>query len=280
MAFLLLQFSLFAQPEPEEEKFRGKVKSVSETGGEALDGNVTYTDFTFMRLGKDGKPLEIVKRMGQADTLFHTIYVYDSKGNKAEEKGRGGKTIYKYDASNRVKEEIEYDLSGNEERKVVYTYNAAGWKTKAEFFRNEGLWYTREYTYTDKGKLASYVETESGIRVMEVQYSWDASNNLIEEAATFPSPEMDYKVNMSYNKHGEWIESRRWSSDNGVTVKTTADYDEMGNQVKYVEYDSKDKPELRITHEFEYDTKGNWIKMSVFQNSNLISVSERTIEYY
>lgn len=62
-------------------------------------------------------------------------------------------------------------------------------------------------------------------------------------------------------------------------------YDEFGNIVEHVVYQTKDKPLQIVRYQYRYDPQGNWIKRLRFvgeseETMTLTEILEREIEYY
>ena len=79
-----------------------------------------------------------------------------------------------------------------------------------------------------------------------------------------------------YSNYGELIHEIDLDENHGVCSETL--YDKDNRIYKYV---NEDNPESTVFEsKFEYNEKGHWIKECVLRNGELLSIIEKSIEYY
>ena len=208
------------------------------------------------------------------------------------------KTIYIYDGKKLIKEEYEEYYTNDEStvkrKSFIYEYDDKGYKTKKKIVLPNGK--IRDeiiYKYNSKGQLIRIEKNIGGEDAIfsEENYEYDAGGNII--VIGYDGYRNIANVYLKYNDRNQLIELRgpiisdEYSGDPIPDVK-------VGENISYYEYDSKGnligerytttKREMKWIDSgyirYESDDKGNWIKSIKFQDTDPISITLRTIEYY
>lgn len=98
----------------------------------------------------------------------------------------------------------------------------------------------------------------------------------------------DAKDVYEYDRRGNVIEQRRYSKlDGSLAVKWTYKYDDHGNEIECVEMPSESvlkeslgEPKTTITTTYKYNSQGDWIEKTTYENGALDQTVKRTITYY
>ncbi len=200
--------------------------------------------------------------------------------------------ISKYDAHNNVLEEHSY-----------FNYNLG--QTDSIVDKD----YTFECTTNPEGKILKKITMLNGKLVETQENTLDNDGNIIEDKKYSPGDTLVEDAKFKYNIRGNIIEIIRANADGKVTSKIKSTYDTAGNMLEDLRYksdttwDTKDLMtydgtgnELEHTCQYywgngnyifdwkytypSFDREGNWVKNSFYEKGQLISVKERTIEYY
>ena len=282
--------SLISQNKMEEEKFKGKVRSVSVTKtpqtGKEEERIIYKNGITFNEQGKKtGTWMEIGSGVMDGKSTFS----YDANGNLLECLGYSGgnpngKQTYKYDAKKQLTEKQDFYGDGKLNEKISYSYDEKGMLiTEMKYDENEKLKYKNVYTYNEKAWCTQQQEYMYETLYDVYTNKYDANGNLTEvkfHTYITDTDVKDYTANTKYDTEGRWIENSQINEKGKLVTRTSATYDAMGNQVSYTEYTPDGKIKEKNTNTFEYDKTGNWIKQSYFTNGKLVSVTVREFMYF
>lgn len=111
---------------------------------------------------------------------------------------------------------------------------------------------------------------------------YDDSGRLIEVGMVMPSGKYMYKIIYTYDAKGRLIETTSYDGDNRVTERRVYNY--SGDErvpLEFTHYgrDSKISGHTMYT-EYEFNSKGDWIKRKQTFNRRSVSMTYREIEYY
>lgn len=171
------------------------------------------------------------------------------------------------------------DTDGLEEYMEEYEYDANGNLIKYNVFE-DGSTYSYEYTYNDKGYMATMVSvTDEGTRYL-FEYTYDENGNKILTVTTFDG--MSVRYESVYDDKGNKTAEYHKDENGNEIAKYVYTYDEkgrntsethfvMGEESSHYEYTYDDKDQLirehfdygegdYITYEYTYDDHGNVVK--------------------
>ncbi|MCW5607007.1 MAG: DUF4347 domain-containing protein [Nitrosomonas sp.] len=185
-------------------------------------------------------------------------YSYDAAGNLIrEDNGNGTATTYSYDAVGWLLAIHNFDATGNENSRIIYSYDIVGQRIGME--TADGSW---TYGYDAIGQLTSahFTSTRIGLADKQIDYVYDAAGNRISQ--TEDGVTTHYTANalnqyvtagnaaLSYDADGNLIaktdSSGAWNYtydlENRLTSVTTPtgdvtqyEYDVFGNRVALIE---------------------------------------------
>jgi tetratricopeptide (TPR) repeat protein len=176
----------------ERNNLRGRVKSLTTTEYYATE--------------KFGEPVKTTKKEKEIDILE-----FDSKGMILHPKS-GANTVFKYDASGNVIEEIRYNSEGEQIKKIVNIYDEIGnLIVNKEYDKTLGNTMVSKYKYDNYGR--------------PIRFTWGIGDGvLVTESCKF-------------NVKGDVIERSAMSWDGNSKKKTYKYiYDEIGNWITKVTY--------------------------------------------
>jgi hypothetical protein len=227
-----------------------------------------------MYISPDGKISSIKRNM------------YDNKGNKIENvynsdgKINNTKKII-YDDNGNITEESIYNSSGILESKYSYKYGAKGDMTEQNIYNSEGNKSGTElYSYDDNGnKTEENIYNSTGDLTDSHKFvsDKDENGNLVIKDI-FKTEDGEYTEWQKFDAAGNKIEEGSGRTEGKNNTVTTFKYDGNGNAVE--EYCND--PEQYIKYQYEYDSRGNWIKKIVFEKKVGIPqlLTERKIIYF
>lgn len=218
---------------------------------------------------------------GDEWTIWKNTYAYDAKGNITEfvyysnnnwELDPEYKYTYEYDANNHCTKEWRYVYYLGEKmwqasEKTVYTYNADGNKTKAEF-------YSGDESSLQMSAYFTYVYNEQKQLEHEAHFYIEYYS---QEGTTTEHDRYDYK----YDNAGRQIEKlhttyyqQMWN----YYSKETKTYNDKGQLTKIDNYNSDSQTEPVSGERYSYDNDGRVTKIDYWSyESNRPSASR---EYY
>lgn len=206
------------------------------------------------------------KRIRQTVTYLESnvqsilIFIYDSEGNKVEER-----SYYPVPITNDSKETQKIDEKYLN-RFTKYKYDGKNIIQTTN--------YDKEGSTTYKG-IATY---ENGNQKEISAYLADVKGNLIRSK----------KVSFKYDEKGNIIEKFIFNNDNSIINKYVDGFDELGYRISRTIYDSNGNITSSNSLTYEYDSHGNWLsytsddtRLSERRNSGEPFAGElRTITYY
>lgn len=222
----------------------------------------------------------------QQDSVVDT-YCYDERGNLLAHQINNRKTnYYVYDSLNNL------IFEGR-----CHVYRSEGNSCKcATFSANQGYEYDNRHRLIREYSIGEW--TPSG---WDTYYQYDSAGREIDykhygirgEERTF-----DLHIRTTYNPAGKMVKKEALIGEFRVdealyeaffkypmVVMEEWAYDEFGNIVEHVVYQTKDKPLQIVRYQYRYDPQGNWIRRLRFvgeseETMTLTEILEREIEYY
>ena len=130
--------------------------------------------------------------------------------------------------------EIEYDPSGEEVQKQLNTYNEQGKIVRHELYNEGNLAETIDFTYDDKGRVATeYREFEEGYPLRTI-YSYDEEGRITEKKVEDADGEPEKRETFEY--HPEWkdkvIRKVTFDEEDEMTQEEINEFEERNGEVK------------------------------------------------
>jgi len=85
------------------------------------------------------------------------------------------------------------------------------------------------------------------------------------------------KYTYKYDENGNKIIDS-YNSDGNLECRRI--FDKKENYIEYTTYNSDGSLDNNSTSKYDYDEKGNWIKMTSYEKGIAFSIKERKYEYY
>ena len=124
---------------------------------------------------------------------------------------------------------------------------------------------------------------DSNLKVAnKVLFKYDNKGREIEETKHWLDGSISDIYTYKYDNRGNLAEYINSDDDGDISDRETYKHDDRGNLIEKNGFDWDDltNPAYSTTYEYVYDQKGNWIKMTVFENGMPEYIQERTIEYH
>ena len=153
---------------------------------------------------------------------------------------------------------------------------------KAKWIKGDSAKVIFKYSYDDMGHIAkmeryrAYADTlinSADLKTNE-QGLWISAqwSNYMGEAGN--------SMSMEYNEDGRVIARDTKDAEGNVRVWSKHTYDEDGLEIAFegMDWDST-MYDIKMKY-LEFDEKGNWLKVVVYENGELVGMDVRTIEFY
>ena len=228
--------------------------------------NVKILDIYLYKVFDVETKKNVVTFFKKEQTIAHTMYQYDKKGNEILQSyyhPATGKVkesfVYEYDSNNRKTQEI-YVLDGRTlGGKTIYSYDKQGRKERTVVYNEKEEAKDRKiFEYDSIGNLiAEKNQNFSGVVFKEIRYKYDERNNLIEKRniKTFWKKDNDpYFEIYSYNESNLLISKAHYNDKDSLTWKYTAKYDAKKRLIEEETKDGKWKVTSYAT--YTYNKKG------------------------
>jgi hypothetical protein len=285
---LLIAVSVVAQRKTDRER-------------ESLIGNVHTVRTEYKILSKTSGKEELIG--------CPEVITYDSKGLKIEAFDDcfapkiSTRTIFSYNEMGRLVEMARYSTDKSLLDKTIYTYDASKKTVRADEYRTDDSLF-RKVVYTfpsdydlDKVDGFSYWDTSYFVHHWIEVFQSDADGSFVgkqtavnkngrrEEILQVSEGSRNYqyvngaKTVYLYDSTGKITSRSFYSPDGTLNKRETWVYDRFGNRIKSIDRDSSGKEWSRAISKYNYDSMGNWVKMT-FSDLGTTQVQYRTITYY
>ncbi|MDO4695743.1 RHS repeat domain-containing protein [Porphyromonas sp.] len=224
-------------------------------------------------------------------------YVYDKNNNLIEQVTYSGefgehRIAYVYDEKNRLIE-TRADSGDEMPNKTIHTYNEIDSLASVKSFSSSGVLLEETlYSYNEKGiktksEYKSFDE-EGKMNYRRLEHFDDRGNATLQENHNIEGVLTD-KTENTYDAQGRVIESVHYvvSEGNALTIEYQSKYkyDDKGNLVEEVSDFPVQGYSQTLLRTYEYDHKGNWIRMvltQIYEKEELPmkNITERRITYY
>ena len=250
--------------------FKGKVKSVE--------------TIYYYAVEKSGK-------ITKGDTSTKAFYLFNKQGNLQEKLtdfyyGSQYKTKYVYDSQNNLIQNYIYDSYGDLDKKIIYKNDNKGNKIEELIYdENDSLIKKYTYVYDLRGNLKKEFEYNPQGLKSKKTYKYDLKGNLKKEKFYRSNGELDGKYIYKYDSQGKviakyWFTTKVWLTLK-LTYKNTYKYNSQGDLIEEILYKNDGSIENKRSYEYEYDNQGNWIRAIEYDTKEKPQyIIIRKIEYY
>lgn len=171
-----------------------------------------------------------------------------------------GRTVYSYDAQNRIIKKTTYNPDGSAVMENVFGYNSNG-----------GL----------ELKAVQNATTKKVIRKTEYKYESP------EIYSQFYDGKFARRIKLTKDEKCRIVESNLYKEDKSLENKLTTNYDDKNNVVESIVFSPTGRTIEKRKYEYEYDKNGNWIKKKIYEWTfrdgdkpyTLFQTMQRTISY-
>ena len=237
-------------------------------------------------LNEDGKPVRVIERRNGVKDDINT-YCYDERGNKVAHQRNNGKTALYMEA-------FVYDSLDN----MIFEGRCKGYKGDNSTCNCKDFSASRGHEYDDRhNMIRDYSIGDWKPSGMDCYYQYDSAGREIESKhydVKGTQRTFDRHIQTTYDSAGRIVKKEALVGefrinesffDYKMAVLEEWSYDEHGNLVEHVGYQTKDKPYKIVRYQYTYDQHGNWVKRVCYEgvsddSMTATEVLERRIEYY
>jgi len=230
-----------------------------------LNDKVDLHAFSFSGQVKEIKILEKYPESESPQEVTTTIK-FDEKGRISEtfltdaRIKMYGRTVYSYDAQNRIIKKTNYNPDGSAVLEYVFTYGSNG-----------GI----------ESKATQNAVTKKVISKTEYKYESPESYLL------FYDGKFARRIKLTKDDKCRIVESNLYEEDKNLENKITTSFDDKNNIIESIVYSPNGNQIEKTKYEYDYDNKGNWTKQNIyewtFRDGNepykLTIIKQRTITY-
>lgn len=214
------------------------------------------------------KEIKILEKNLESDTPqeITTTVKFDEKGKVSEtflttaKIKIFGRTVYTYDAQNRIIKKSTYNPDGSLVSDQIFNYGANG-GLELRATQNpvtKKMWMKTEYKYESAESYSQYYDGKFARR-----------------------------IKLTKDEKCRIVESNLYKEDNSLENRLTTSFDDENNVIESIAFSPSGNQIEKTKYEYEYDNKRNWIKQSIyewtFRDGNapykLTKIKQRTITY-
>lgn len=238
--------------------------------------------------------------------ISKSIYKYNTNENIIE-KNRWNtdgvmvsKTFYNYDDKKNLIEELNFTLNELIDDRFENKVKVNNWDS------NNVMLSKTLYNYDNIGNRIEKIVYNHNAKISD-KYIYEYSNSgyLVEEKWYNPNDELSTKNTFKYDSQGNNIKLNIYDGYGNLSYEHLRKFDKKGNLKEFTDKNIKKKQtdkwsrkhddrnnvieenyvdpngfKSKTTYEFEFDSKNNWIKKTVFLDGDQGYVDERVIKYY
>lgn len=200
------------------------------------------------------------------DVVIRTVYYTPSSDEPV--------TTYEYDdEGNRIKQTI-YNQKGDMYKWFEYEYDD-GKKVKEMIYdKDMDSSYRRKYEYDDRGRPTGWIQYDDlNERIVQLRrYEYDTDGNKVREVVYDSEGETLSLYENEYNEAGKVVKTIIRNKDSAVYWEENVyEYDEKKDVVNRVLVYDPDSEKMIRKNEYEYDKSGNLIKVTTYDDENIVS---------
>lgn len=221
---LLLTTSLYGQEISKEDISKFKIKSITTIDG---DDNI--------------QSIDVYNRSGDI------IRINDKKNNEIKTRKE-----FLYDTNELLTEEKTYDTDGKIHRVSKYIYNSKNQLIREDSYNPNKIDVTWTYEYDEDGNRVKATKTSGTMGNSVTVYKY-LGKQLTEEETTTESIGKEEKITYKYNDKGQLTEKKSRQFYFNTTITLTYIYNELG---KLIELREKSSNGVSSKTTYQYDDKG------------------------
>jgi hypothetical protein len=181
-------------------------------------------------------------------------------------------------------EKNSYAYYNEHEKKFTYTYDENDRLIEKNHFYYEmeevDLHLKTTFKYDDAANVIEKVEYNiSEDRYQKFLCKYDENNKLIKEIC-YNSEVLDCKNYYEYSKNYKKLKFKSYNKNDSLQNMSFEHYDDKGNLIEILSYDSDKKISGIEEYKYIYDKKGNWIRIEAYKDKTPYSINEREILYF
>lgn len=171
-----------------------------------------------------------------------------------------GRTVYSYDAQNRIVKKTSYNPDGSAVSENVFSYGSNG-----------GL----------ESKITQNAVTKKVIS--KTEYKYESPESYLQ----FYDGKFARRIKLTKDDKCRIVESNLYKADKSLENKITTSFDGKNNVIESIVFSPNGNQIEKMKYEYNYDAKGNWTKQNIyewtFRDGNapykLTRIKQRTITY-
>ncbi len=214
------------------------------------------------------KEIKILEKNLESDTpqKITTTVKFDEKGKVSETFLTNarirmfGRTVYTYDAQNRIIKKSSYNPDGSLVSDKIFSYGSnGGLELKAtQNPVTKKMWMKTEYKYESADSYSQYYD---GNFARRIELTKDGKCRI--------------------------VESNLYKEDKSLENRLTTSFDDKNNVIESIVFSPNGNQIEKTKYEYEYDHKGNWTKQNIYEWTfrdgdapyKLTKIKQRTITY-
>lgn len=226
-----------------------------------------------------GAPQESIYEIRYNDQ--HLPFRFSEYTNKGDLKEQYDRT---YNANGVVTNETKRGADRHVKLSSEYTYEnpkqAKTMRSQKIYDGNKKLVYTETYQPDKKGNISSSRRVNAkGETVYSYEYAYDENNNRIRETRINDKGNKVSEEEHEYGANKELLSDNLYSSQGKLRYRNEYTYNDKGEMIGMT-ITSADGTEEVYRMQYEYDTRGNWIRQTTYKGANIpVSIILRNIEY-
>ena len=192
------------------------------------------------------------------------------------------KPEYDNDGSMRMIGRRDYKYDSILWRKYIYIHEKNSGNVSAAFCRNaaDSLLWRLACRYDKDGNIVESCRyNDAGARESKKLYVYDEKGNVI-KITSFNGNNESTTSTHQYDENGNRTEIREYDENVDLIKRTVYFYNDSGLRSESHVYNDKNILDKRLSYDYRYDRKGNWIEKIEFLNDKAVKITERQIEYF
>ncbi|WP_294818719.1 hypothetical protein [uncultured Flavobacterium sp.] len=232
---------------------------------------------------KYGNITAIIRRNGDNTQLDRTAMLYNGKllaetKTFSNQDNPNGRTTYVYDKKGNLKGENLYLNSEYIQVKNLYEYDAQNRKISETRYSKDKTLYKTVFEYRDGNLVKKETTGPDGVIASTEKSSYDKKGNLLERYIYDGFDKSQIHEMRSYDTNGNMTGNKVTRNDK-IEFEALNKYDERNNLVKTQTANGAGQIYDSRVYSYDYDSKGNWIKKTVYINDKPSIIIERAISY-
>lgn len=265
-------------------KHPGTQRPDNDLSRQYINGRVkTLTQTTFAAAADSGS---IVKgpRSDRWDWAGNYSTRYNPDGNAAETtayKGDGSvfyRLVYEYRPDGKPAGTKSWNGDGTPSYRWVFTYDGKGRKTAEASFNAQGKRdYSSEFIISGSGKVTDRTFYRPDMTIAFRQhYTYDDAGNAVELNSTYQGGGFFNRYTFKYDSEGDKTEECSWLQSGKPNLLTIYS---KGKKISEKSIAADGSTIYERSFSYEYDSRDNWVRMTVHRNGLPEYITEREFVY-